>query len=78
MTLDQLHIGHTVRIHSLSTGEADLHARIQAMGLRPGRLVTLIRRARFGGPLQVRVGTTDLILRLEQARQIRLEDEASA
>jgi len=72
MTLNQLQIGHTARIHALSTGEVELHARIQAMGLRPGRLITLIRRARFGGPLQVRVGTTDLILRAEQAQMILL------
>ncbi len=74
MTLDQLNIGGTARIQSLSSDECELQARIKAMGLRPGRLITLIRRSRFGGPLQVRVGTTDLILRPAQAKKVLLEN----
>lgn len=73
MTLDQLTTGSTARIHSLASEDVELQARIRAMGLCPGRLITLIRRSRFGGPLQVRVGTTDLILRPAQAQQILLE-----
>jgi ferrous iron transport protein A len=42
------------------------------MGLRAGRQIEVVRRARGGGPLQVRVGMTDLIIRPVQARLIRV------
>ena len=48
-------------------GEAELRTRIQSLGLRVGREVAVIRRSRFGGPIQVRVGTTDLLIRPKQA-----------
>lgn len=53
-------------------GEPELRTRIQSVGLRPGRRVAVVRRSRFGGPLQVRLGTSDLIIRPQQAAQIVL------
>ena len=46
------------------------------MGLRVGKEVRVLRRARAGGPLQVRVGLTDLIIRPMQARLIQVEAAA--
>lgn len=47
-----------------------LAARMRALGLRPGRELAVVRRSPFGGPLQVRVGTTDLIIRPCDAAQV--------
>jgi ferrous iron transport protein A len=75
MTLDQLPPGESATIQRVD-GEPALRLRIEAMGLRVGKDVAVIRRARMGGPLQVRVGNTDLIIRLAQARLIRLAPPA--
>jgi ferrous iron transport protein A len=71
MTLDQLEPGETALILDVDA-EPALRTRIEAMGLRVGREVQVVRRARGGGPLQVRVGLTDLIIRPVQARLIHV------
>lgn len=76
MTLEQLPVGHKARIASLE-GDDSLRARMFALGLRAGREVLVIRRARLGGPLQIRIGSTDLMVRRSEARLIRLEHEVA-
>lgn len=50
-----------------------LSRRLQAMGLVPDMIVTLIRKAPLGGPLHVRVGTTtEIALRRAEAACIRV------
>lgn len=71
MTLDQLDPGSSAVILDV-VAEPALRTRIEAMGLRAGRRIQVVRRARGGGPLQVRVGMTDLIIRPLQARLIRV------
>jgi Fe2+ transport system protein FeoA len=50
--------------------DAALRQRLAALGFRIGRRVRVIRRGAFAGPLHVRLGTTDVILRRRQAAQI--------
>jgi ferrous iron transport protein A len=45
-----------------------------AMGLLPGSLVLLLRRGSFGGPLHVRIGATELMIRRQDAGSIRIAD----
>jgi ferrous iron transport protein A len=71
MTLDQLEPGGSALIIDVDA-EPALRTRIEAMGLRAGRRIRVVRRARGGGPLQVRVGMTDLIIRPVQARLIHI------
>jgi len=71
MTLSELPTGETATIAAL-TGQPDIRTRMQSIGLRVGREVAVIRRSRFGGPLQVRIGTTDLLIRPQQAMQVVL------
>jgi len=70
-TLAALTPGDSATILALDAGQA-LHHRLAALGLRAGKTVRLIRRARFGGPFHVRVGTTDLMLRIPDARRIQV------
>ena len=44
--------------------------RLAAMGFRIGKRVQVIRGARFAGPLHVRIGSTDIMLRRNEARHI--------
>ncbi len=71
MTLADLPTGQTGTIASLA-GDPEIRTRIQSLGLRIGRDVAVIRRSRFGGPIQVRIGTTDLLIRPQQAAQVIL------
>lgn len=77
MTLEQLSVGQKATILSLD-GDEGLRARMFALGLRSGREVAVIRRARLGGPLQIRIGSTDLMVRRSEARLIHLADASPA
>jgi ferrous iron transport protein A len=70
-TLDALCAGESATILALDAGQILAH-RLAALGLRAGKTVRLIRRARFGGPFHIRVGTTDLMLRIPDARRIQV------
>jgi ferrous iron transport protein A len=70
-TLDLLGAGESGIILGLDVGQTLGH-RLAALGLRAGKTVRLIRRARFGGPFHVRVGTTDLMLRAPDARRVQV------
>lgn len=75
----------SVALSSLAPGEAaiiitihtddPLHQRLLAMGFRSGKRIEVIRRASFSGPLQVRIGTTDILLRRIEAEKIKVRKE---
>lgn len=52
--------------------EQVLHQRLNALGFRVGKKIQLIRRASFNGPLHVRIGSTDIIMRDIEAQRIHL------
>lgn len=68
-TLATLQPGETATIVSIHAEEA-LHQRLLALGFRSGKSIELIRKASFSGPLQVRIGTTDIMLRHREAAKI--------
>jgi len=70
-TLTSLQPGDTATIVAIHAEEA-LHQRLLALGFRSGKQVELIRKAAFSGPLQVRVGTTDVLLRRNEAAKINV------
>ena len=76
-SLNSLDPGQSGTILAVEASE-ELHQRLLALGLRMGRRVRLLRRARFGGPLHVRVGTTELMLRIREAHCIRLAQDHPA
>lgn len=67
--LSALNAGDTATIVSIHAEEA-LHQRLLALGFRSGKQVQLVRQASFSGPLQVRIGTTDVMLRRGEAAKI--------
>jgi ferrous iron transport protein A len=74
MTLDVLPPLQPATIDAVE-GETPVAGRMRSMGLRAGRDVMVVRRSRLGGPLQVRVGSTDLILRPREARLVRIRSK---
>lgn len=69
VSLSTLLPGQCGVIRALHTGKAFTY-RLEALGFRVGRPVTLIRRALWSGPIQVRLGTTDVMLRRIEAQHI--------
>jgi ferrous iron transport protein A len=69
ITLATLQPRESATIVAIHADEA-LHQRLLALGFRSGKQVKLIRKARFSGPLQVRIGTTDILLRRNEAAKI--------
>ena len=72
MTLSSMNPGEIATIVSIHTDDA-LHQRLLAMGFRAGKQIELIRKARFSGPLQVRIGTTDILMRKAEAEKIMVQ-----
>jgi ferrous iron transport protein A len=69
--LSELTIGQRGIIEEVET-EEQFRWRLQALGFRIGREVRLIRQALFGGPLQVRIGSVNVMLRRHDAAFIHL------
>lgn len=72
ITLTTLHPGEIATIVSIHAEEA-LHLRLLALGFRSGKQIEMIRKASFSGPLQVRIGTTDILLRRIEATKITVK-----
>ena len=76
-TLDQLASGEGAEIVAVQA-EDELSRRLASLGLCTGKQVQLLRRASLGGPLHIRAGTTELMLRIPEAQRIsvRVADTA--
>ena len=71
--LSQLKIGQHAVISAIEAEEYLFH-RLSALGFRVGKPLSLIRRANFNGPIHVRLGTTDVILRSAEAARIHINN----
>lgn len=71
MNLAQTPLGQMARVNALHL-PAELAQRLAALGLRLESEVTVLRRGWLGGPLQLRVGGTELMLRRDAAQGIEV------
>lgn len=67
--------GDSAAILDIDADEALFH-RLYALGFRLGRQVTVLRHGILKGPIQVAVGTTQVILRRSDAAKITVKREA--
>jgi ferrous iron transport protein A len=70
-SLSSLVTGEEASIVAIQADEV-LRNRLIALGFRIGQRVRLIRRGAFSGPLQVRIGGTDIIIRRRDAARIEI------
>jgi len=63
--------GSRATVESLRA-DAGLQQRLEALGLRPGQAVQMLRRGWWAGPLHIRVGMTELMLRRRDAARVSL------
>ena len=70
--LSKLVTGQQAVISAIEAEESLFH-RLSALGFRVGKPLSIMRRANFNGPLHVRLGTTDVILRTNEASHIQIK-----
>ena len=71
--LSQLQPGQWATIqHFSENAESGLRSRLQEIGIAPGCLVQLMRKAPHSGPIQIRVGEAFLGLRLKDAQCLQV------
>lgn len=75
LRLSDLAAGQHASVTAVHSAES-LAQRLAALGFRAGKPLTVMRRGTLAGPLQVRLGTTDVILRLSEAAQIEVKPAA--
>jgi ferrous iron transport protein A len=71
-SLNSLHPGRSALITGLQA-EIRLERRLFALGFRIGREVSMLRKASLSGPLHVRIGTTEVMLRRRDAHVIQVQ-----
>lgn len=71
LRLSDLAAGQYASVRAVHSAES-LAQRLSALGFRAGKTLQVLRRGTLAGPLQVRLGTTDVILRLSEAAQIEV------
>jgi len=76
MTLDQLKTGASGVIRAVG-GKGPLRCRLLDMGLIPRTRVTLQKVAPMGDPIEILVRGYELTLRVEEAKKIEVEADAT-
>jgi ferrous iron transport protein A len=77
MTLLDLPVGQIALVNEVLLGShgQGLATRLEAMGIFPDKPVQILRKAVFGGPLHVRVGsTTEVAMRRSEAALVTIQD----
>lgn len=67
--LSRLRVGEKATIAAVQVAP-ELAPRLAALGFQVGHIVEVLRRAPFAGPLHLRIGTTDVIMRHQDAHSI--------
>ena len=70
-TLLELAEGQSGIIHKLNMDRL-LIQRLNAMGLRRGKKITVLRKAQFKGPFHIMIDTTELMIREHEASLINI------
>ena len=77
LTLARLASGEAASILGLDVSP-ELRKRLIALGIQSGKRIKVIRRGALGGPIHVRVSTTEIVLRREEADLISVSRTALA
>ena len=72
MTLDELPIGSTATVRTVG-GSGELRQHFLDMGIIPTQDITMVKYAPMGDPVEVRIKSYDLSLRIADAKQIEIE-----
>ena len=68
-TLKDMAVDTSSTITHIDYSDTTLVKRLNALGIRVGARAYIVRRGMWNGPIQLRVGTTDVIMRIGPAAQ---------
>lgn len=71
-TLSKLKTGQTATIMAIHVDSA-FRYRLNALGFKIGKPLSVLRSAPFSGPLHLRLGNTEVMLRKDDAALIEVE-----
>jgi ferrous iron transport protein A len=81
-SMKAFHLGHLLPNQSAEISQIDaelgLQQRLYALGFRQGQRIEVLRRAWLSGPLHVRLGTTEVMVRRRDANCIHLVQSPAA
>jgi ferrous iron transport protein A len=75
MTLSELELEQPAMVEQININRhsQELRKRLAAMGIIPDKQIQVLRKAWFGGPLHIRVGsTTEIAIRRQEAEMVRV------
>jgi ferrous iron transport protein A len=75
MTLAELDLGEKAQVVQIQAiqQQLGLARRLAAIGITPDKQIEVLRKAYFGGPLHIRVGTTtEIAIRRQEAQMIQV------
>lgn len=75
LNLDQIKPGVTVKVKKVSAA-GNLQRRILALGIIPGSIMEVIKVAPLGDPIEVKLRSSNLMIRKEEAQNISVEELA--
>ena len=75
LNLDQIKPGATVKVIKVSA-PGSLQRRILALGIIPGSVMEVIKVAPLGDPIEVKLRSSNLVIRKEEAQNISVEELA--
>lgn len=70
-TLSSLAVGETATVQALHA-DCGFQFRLNALGFRTGKPIKVIRTAPFNGPLHLKLGNTEVMLRQQDADNIEV------
>jgi ferrous iron transport protein A len=70
--LSALQAGQSATIQAIHTDSSGFHFRLNALGFRTGKTLLVIRVAPFNGPMHLRLGNTEVMLRQQDAKMIEV------
>ena len=73
LTIDQLKPGQQAKITGFKACDASYRRQLMALGLTPGTMISIIRIAPMGDPIQIEVRQAALALRKQEAAILQLE-----
>ena len=75
MTLDKINRGQTVKVISVHGEGTSLRRRLLVMGFTPNTLITFLRNAPLGDPIELNVRGYSLTIRQVDARLVEVCNE---
>lgn len=75
MKLRKMKVGETGRVEGFSSADPAYRQKLLRMGLTRNGLFTVVRKAPFGGPIEIEVRGSRVVLRSDEADVLEVEKQ---